>query len=201
MNDAPSPPAPTQPPRTRDPRAIALESQALGVPADYGRSRGLKRQREPAQLEFIGRDINGREQWLVPPAARAYQRMIAAATRAGIAIQLVSGFRSAEYQLVILKRKLARGDQIDDILRAIAAPGYSEHHTGRAVDLTTPGCRPAEPEFEESAAFAWLNRYAGDFGFRLSFPRENPHGIAYEPWHWCYVRGLGRASGEGVRRA
>ena len=27
---------------------------------------------------------------------------------------------------------------------------------------------------------------AGDFGFALSYPRGNRHGIAYEPWHWCW---------------
>ena len=26
----------------------------------------------------------------------------------------------------------------------------------------------------------------GEFGFHLSYPRDNPHGIAYEPWHWCW---------------
>ena len=27
---------------------------------------------------------------------------------------------------------------------------------------------------------------AGAHGFRLSYPRDNPHGIVYEPWHWCW---------------
>ena len=177
---------PVPPERTRDPRATWRAAQAYGVPADYGRVRGLRRQREPGQLAFIGRDVNGREQWLQPRAASAYARMIAAAALDGVEIQLVSGFRSAGYQLAILERKLARGQPIDEILRVIAAPGFSEHHTGRAVDLTAPGCRPAEVEFEDSPAFAWLGRHAARFRFRMSFPRGNPHGIAYEPWHWCY---------------
>ncbi|HVT32680.1 MAG TPA: D-alanyl-D-alanine carboxypeptidase family protein, partial [Rhodanobacteraceae bacterium] len=37
-----------------------------------------------------------------------------------------------------------------------------------------------------SPAFAWLKRHASRFGFRLSYPRRNRHGIAYEPWHWCW---------------
>ena len=20
----------------------------------------------------------------------------------------------------------------------------------------------------------------------MSYPRDNPHGIVYEPWHWCW---------------
>ena len=58
--------------------------------------------------------------------------------------------------------------------------------SGRAVDLTTPGYAPVEEEFERSPAFAWLKRHASRFGFRLSYPRRNRHGIAYEPWHWCW---------------
>jgi len=75
---------------------------------------------------------------------------------------------------------------MDEILRVSAAPGYSEHHSGRALDLTTPGFAPVEEEFERSDAFAWLRRRAADFRFRLSYPRDNVHGIAYEPWHWCF---------------
>ncbi|MET0229666.1 MAG: D-alanyl-D-alanine carboxypeptidase family protein, partial [Rhodanobacteraceae bacterium] len=38
----------------------------------------------------------------------------------------------------------------------------------------------------KSPAFRWLMRHAKRFGFRLSYPRSNRHGIAYEPWHWCW---------------
>jgi zinc D-Ala-D-Ala carboxypeptidase len=69
-----------------------------------------------------------------------------------------------------------------------AAPGYSEHHAGRAIDVATPSSRPLEQEFESTDAFRWLAAHADAFGFRLSFPRDNRHGIAYEPWHYCYFR-------------
>ena len=114
--------------------------------------------------------------------------MHAAATDYGIELQLVSAFRSASYQLEILRRKLDRGQSIDEILKVSAAPGYSEHHSGRVVDLTTPGYAALEEEFENSPAFAWLRRNASEHGFHLSYPRNNPHGIAYEPWHWCWKR-------------
>ena len=74
-----------------------------------------------------------------------------------------------------------------DFLRVNAAPGYSEHHTGRAVDIGTPGCPPLEEAFEDTAAFAWLSRNAGAAGFRMTYPRGNPQGVIYEPWHWLFV--------------
>ncbi|RTL24879.1 MAG: hypothetical protein EKK49_20850, partial [Rhodocyclaceae bacterium] len=38
------------------------------------------------------------------------------------------------------------------------------------------------------AAFVWLNAHAAGHGYTLSFPRNNPEGYLYEPWHWCFER-------------
>lgn len=183
--DAPGPLPPARCDATQR-RDIVREARRLGVPRDYGRQRSLALVREPRELACIGTDIHGRRQWLAPRAARAFMRMRDAASTDGAVLQLVSAFRSADYQLGILRRKLERGQAIDEILRVSAAPGYSEHHSGRVVDLTTPGHAALEEEFEHSAAFAWLTRHAGAFGFALSYPRGNAHRIAYEPWHWCW---------------
>ncbi|RBC14748.1 D-alanyl-D-alanine carboxypeptidase family protein, partial [Xanthomonas oryzae pv. oryzae] len=53
-----------------------------------------------------------------------------------------------------------------------------------ALDIGTPGEPPAEESFATTPAFAWLRNNANAFGYRLSYPRDNPHGIVYEPWHW-----------------
>src|SRR5690606_41627176 len=74
----------------------------------------------------------------------------------------------------------------DLILEVNAAPGWSEHHSGRAVDISAPGEPPAEESFEATPAFAWLRANAAGLGFTMSYPRDNPHGIVYEPWHWRY---------------
>jgi D-alanyl-D-alanine carboxypeptidase len=182
MKDA----TPAPPPRTTDQRACIAAAYGLGVPRDYARARALKRVREPTSLVFIGHDTQNRPQWLAPHAARAWARMREAAACDSMELQIISAFRSVEYQLGILKRKLERGLGIEQILCVSAAPGYSEHHSGRALDITTPGCAALEEEFERSAAFAWLSTNAQGYGFRLSYPRGNPHGIAYEPWHWCW---------------
>lgn len=166
--------------------ALIERAFALGVPRDYGRVRKLRIQREPARLVSIGADIHGRTQWLQPRAARALARMREATAHAGAELQVVSAFRSIEYQLGIFERKRAHGLDMDAILRVSAAPGYSEHHSGRCVDFTTPGFAALEEEFERSPAFAWLQRNAAGYGFVLSYPRGNMHGISYEPWHWCW---------------
>ena len=38
--------------------------------------------------------------------------------------------------------------------------------------------------FENTDAFAWLTAHAARFGFAMTLPRDNPHGLVYEPWHW-----------------
>ena len=156
----------------------------LGLADDYGERSGLPLVAEPCVLSYAGRDRYRRPLWLTRDTARAWQRMCVAALRDDITLQAISGYRSHAYQLGIFRRKLARGLSVADILTVNAAPGYSEHHSGRALDIGAPGEPAAEESFEKTPAFAWLRRRAGEFGFVMSYPRDNPHGIVYEPWHW-----------------
>ncbi|MGE0208148.1 MAG: M15 family metallopeptidase [Lysobacteraceae bacterium] len=175
-------------PRTLPLAPLRALLAGLGVDADYGRTRGLALVPEPARLAFAGFDRYRRPLWLTAAAARGWSAMRAAARDEGVALDAISGYRSHAYQLGIFRRKLARGQALEDILRVNAAPGYSEHHGGGALDIGTPGEPPAEESFEATPAFAWLVAHAARFGFTMSYPRGNPHGIVYEPWHWCLKR-------------
>ena len=166
-------------------RIVALHG-SLGISGDYSVSRAIPVQLEAGNLVSIGPDIYQREQRMVPKAAAAWQSMRESASAENVKLQVVSAYRSVDYQEGILRRKLDNGQEMETILQVSAAPGYSEHHTGRAIDITTPGYPALEEEFEQSEAFSWLTKSAGNFGFHLSFPRENPHGVAYEPWHWAW---------------
>lgn len=178
------------PPETRLPLDRLNERlHRLGLDERYAARSGLPLVAEPAHLHFAGRDRYRRALWLTRAAARAWERLRAAAAADGVALDAISGYRSHDYQLGIFERKLARGLQVADILTVNAAPGYSEHHGGNALDIGTPGEPPAEDSFERTPAFAWLQANAGDFGFHMSYPRDNPHGIVYEPWHWCHAAG------------
>ena len=150
----------------------------------YPRQTGLSLVPEPAALHFAGHDRFARPLWLSAGASRAWRRMRADAARAGILLDALPGYRSHDYQLAIFERKLARAMTVPQILVINTAPGFSEHHSGDALDIGTPGEPPVEESFETTPAFAWLHAHAQRFGFRLSYPRDNPHGIVYEPWHW-----------------
>ncbi|WP_149195019.1 M15 family metallopeptidase [Luteimonas suaedae] len=161
---------------------------ALGIDADaYAERTGLPLVAEPDWLALAGFDRFRRPLWLQVDAARAWAHLHTAAHRDGVVLDAISGYRSHDYQLGIFERKRARGLALDEILPINAAPGYSEHHSGLALDIGAPGEPPAEESFEATEAFAWLTGNAGDYGFTMSYPRGNPHGIVYEPWHWRYA--------------
>lgn len=173
--------------QTRYSRRIRRILADCGIPADYGRRHRLRLQEECRQLASVHVDDTGREFQLEPATARAWLDMVHEAVTEGVVLQPASAFRSVGYQVTIIQRKRQRGIAMEDILGVSAAPGYSEHHTGRAVDVNTPGCAPLEEEFEDTLAFEWLLGAAHRHGFRLSYPRGNRHGILYEPWHWYYT--------------
>lgn len=160
--------------------------EQLGIAKDYDCKHKLRLQEECQAPISIGKDVFDRDQKLTPAAAHAWFNMRDAAAADGINLQVVSAFRPVEYQAGIIRKKLTSGQCIEDILKVSAAPGYSEHHSGRALDITTPGYPPLEETFENSPAFTWLSKSAGDFGFKMSYARNNSHGVAYEPWHWCW---------------
>lgn len=155
-------------------------------PPPAGYAARVPRVDEAAGLVSVGPDYLGREALLTPWAAQAWNQMRLSAAAAGVELLLISAFRSVERQTTILAAKLAKGMSLETALEYSAYPGFSEHHSGNAIDIGTPESCPLEEEFESTAAFDWLCRNAADFGFQLSYPRGHPTGIAYEPWHWCF---------------
>ncbi len=184
---APRPPPPMQTsiPETYRARVAALLRE-LRIPESHVARHGLALIAEATVLESVGPDTQGRPALLAPEAARAWRSLRDAAARDGVALQIVSAFRSVDYQRDIFRRKRAQGQRLETILAVNVPPGYSEHHTGRALDFTVAGIEPLQESFERTPAFAWLARHAARYGFTLSFPRGNLRGVAYEPWHWYY---------------
>jgi len=157
----------------------------LGIPADYGNRFGLSLQLEEVNLVEIEKDVFGRPQRLSINASNLWSAMKAQAEKEGVLLQVVSAYRSVFQQERIIQQKLDQGQSISKILEVVAAPGYSEHHTGLALDITTSGCDPLTELFELTAAFSWLNKRAIKYSFSLSYPRDNGGGVSYEPWHWA----------------
>ena len=167
-------------------RSLSKELLTLGITPKMVNTYSLPSCEEAGRLVDAGEDIFGRSQKMTTETFRAWLEMQAVAKADGIELQLVSAYRSIEYQCEVIRKKLQKGRMIEDILRSNAIPGYSQHHTGRALDLHSGNNLPLEESFEKSRAFSWLNKNANRFSFYLSYPKGNIEGINYEPWHWCY---------------
>jgi soluble lytic murein transglycosylase-like protein len=101
-----------------------------------------------------------------PDVALAFDRMAAAASADGIALIVVSGFRSDAEQ--------ARLFAANPDPKWVAPPGKSLHRLGTELDLGP------------NAAYGWLAANAGRFGFLKRY--------SYEPWHFGFTGNAGSAS-------
>ena len=119
--------------------------------------------------------------YVLPEVKTAFSRMAEAAKQDSIDLIVDSGFRSASFQERIIRQRLEDGQNMQEVLTMVAPPGYSEHETGRAVDLV-----PSEALFASSKIYLWLTENASRFGFRESYPESTADSMSWEPWHWYY---------------
>jgi len=143
-------------------------------------------------LQVISVASDGYEIKLRANAATKYTEMVAAAKADGIELLAISGFRTKKEQDQLFFEISKQRSQTPAQRALVSAPpGYSEHHTGYALDLgdrATPSTN-LSPNFDQTAAFKWLklDNNAAKYGFEMSFPKNNPQGVMYEPWHWRFV--------------
>ena len=125
----------------------------------------------------------------------AYERFLElreALLAEGIQIELDSCYRSVEAQQDIWDR-FTEEYGIDYVKKYVAVPGYSEHHTGLAIDicLVKDGVTIDENDdmIAEREIFAVIHSKLADYGFILRYPegKEDITGYGYEPWHFRYV--------------
>jgi zinc D-Ala-D-Ala carboxypeptidase len=166
-------------------RRIEEAFMALGIPQDYGIQRDLVPYPEASALVAVNETEPPKQ--LAPEAVSRWYSLKQAAITDGIELLLISGFRSFDRQRQIIETKLGKGQDIQSVLKVMAAPGYSQHHTGLALDIGTAGHVDLMEDFEGTDAFRWLTTRAKEFGFYMPYIRGNRFGFIYEPWHWALV--------------
>ena len=90
----------------------------------------------------------------------------------GINLILVSAFRSIQRQQELVEEKRKKNISEKEIFSILARPGYSEHHTGRALDLHSPGSALLEEDFENTDAFLWLQKNANEYGLLYELSKK-----------------------------
>jgi len=82
---------------------------------------------------------------------------------------------------------------IDYVRKFVAVPGYSEHHTGLAIDICLKKDGKLISDNDEMIAqrklFSIIHKKLSKYGFILRYleNRDSITGYAYEPWHLRYV--------------
>ena len=164
---------------------LVLVNRDYALPKDY-----IPSDLVTVDIPFIYEDSDNMEKTqLRSTAAAAIVNLAADAKEEGLDLYGVSGFRSYERQAVIYDEKVAKsGEKEAD--KYSARPGYSEHQTGLAIDVST-GCigyRLLET-FANTNEGKWLAENAHNYGFVIRYPEDKTEitGYAYEPWHLRYV--------------
>ena len=110
----------------------------------------------------------------------------------GIYIELDSTTRSvAEQQKLWDDWTVEKGE--DYVKKYVAVPGYSEHHTGLAIDvcLEKDGKRIDDNDdmIAEREIFAKVHEKLAKYGFILRYMegKDAETGYSYEPWHFRYI--------------
>ncbi|MBR1970348.1 MAG: M15 family metallopeptidase [Clostridia bacterium] len=125
-------------------------------------------------------------QLLREETGNAYKKMREDALKQGLNIRVVSGYRSVEYQRGLYNRYLSN-DSRENVDRYSARPGYSEHHTGMAMDIF--GSQDGLRNFENTPEYPWVRDNCYKYGFIIRYlvETEDITGYESEPWHLRYV--------------
>ena len=111
----------------------------------------------------------------------------------GIDIELDSTYRTIDGQIDVWEWFRNEGYSDEYCFSHLAIPGFSEHHTGLAIDIgiIKDGVfiNDNDEMVAEKEIFAMIHERLADHGFILRYPpdRENSTGYSYEPWHFRYV--------------
>lgn len=124
-----------------------------------------------------------------PEVIEAYTQMFEDGAAEGLNFELVSGFRSYDYQAELYNNYVSRdGKEAAD--RYSAEPGHSEHQTGLAIDVGSyDSAVLLQTSFEYTPEFQWMKDVAHEYGFIIRYMKgkEDITGYMYEPWHLRYV--------------
>lgn len=143
----------------------------------------------------VADDATGQQ--LAPEAAEAFRNMVQAAAEEKIKLSLGSGYRDTLTQDNLFQKLMERytvqgysQEEAEAIAWTVTEKGgYSEHQTGYVADIVTDDYPVPDSEFAKTKAYAWLVRYAPEYGFILRYPEERQAATGHieQPWHWRYV--------------
>lgn len=134
-------------------------------------------------VEFLP-DATEEERYMTKESAKALENLVAGASKDGVYLTGLSGYRSYETQRTLYNYNMNVNGQVYAD-RFVAPSGGSEHQLGEAMDVAAQwgwiyeGCPEA----------IWLAENSYKYGFIVRYEegKEDITGYSYEPWHVRYV--------------
>lgn len=125
-------------------------------------------------------------------AAEAYQKLKEDLANDGVVIELDSTYRSVASQQELWDTWMVEYGE-EYVRKYVAVPGYSEHHTGLALDIKLVVGDKVIYDNDEMIAereiFAKIHAKLAKYGFILRYleNKDDITGYSYEPWHLRYI--------------
>ena len=138
------------------------------------------------------KDSQGWDVEVEKTAYEAYLKLKEDLDKDDVRVDLDSAYRSVKEQKRIVKEFTEKYGE-DYVKEYVAVPGYSEHHTGLALDLylNIDGKDIYENEDMVKYPEVWakIHKKLADYGFILRYMegKEDITGYSYEPWHIRYI--------------
>lgn len=160
------------------PKIPLLLNRYNGVSAPAG-----KLVRLPDEHSAFGKTI-----YLEEKTKTAFEIMCAVARAQGIWLYAKQGYRSKEDQEAIIQYYIEK-DGAEAAAQRCAPAGYSEHHSGLAIDVNGGILRDGAVVQDKKTALSWVRDHCHEFGFFVkNLPgKEHITGTMAEPWHIRYL--------------
>lgn len=173
-------------------RIIVLPRRKNKYPILVDRFNAVPRNFKPENLIRIDRGTPGwssvKDIYICKETALAYNEMLKQAWKEDIFISVTHGYRSYEEQKELKKKFINQIGKQNAVKRVVPA-GYSEHHTGWALDLA--GMKKTDGTYITSnkEVYQWIEKNCYKYGFIIKNlkGKEDITGTIYEPWHIRYV--------------
>lgn len=160
--------------------------------------------RVPRHIKPVLCEVQGKQVNII--LSKDLNNMLAAASKRGLKLVIVSCYRSYQHQNNILhtfarnikrrNRRMTYNQALARANRRAALPGASEHNLGIAIDFGNN----TKQKFINTKEYQWMKNNAYKFGFieRYKLKWSHKTHTIYEPWHFRYV---GRANAEEIEKS
>ncbi len=168
----------------KEPYTDAIEEKNYDIDMVVNKHRYLNKKYNPKLVEISTKYAEDKGMKLRKEALDAFIEMSKACEKDGLSIYINSAYRSYDDQIDTQEfyRKWYGDSYVE---KYVAAPGFSEHQTGLAIDVASK----SNKTFAASKEYKWMLENSYKYGYIIRYEKKYEHMTLFraEPWHYRYV--------------